>query len=133
MKKNIKFLGADGKEYAISPIEKIFCEKYIQLKGNGAEAILATGFKTKNRKSASAMASRRLLKPHIGQFLKSILTGNVSMSDDTEKVMKQLAFLITQNKSLSIKLRAIRLYNKLARRYPGQINHKKRGIARTDL
>ncbi|GAH59537.1 unnamed protein product [marine sediment metagenome] len=123
--KNIKFLGEGNKEYTISPIEKVFCEKYIEFRGNGTEAILAAGFKTKNRKSASAMASRRLLKPRIAQFLKSILSGNVSMSNDTEKVMKHLAFLITQNKSFSIKLRAIRLYNKLARRYPGQINHNK--------
>ncbi len=123
--KNIKFLGEGNKKYTISPIEKIFCEKYIGFRGNGTEAILAAGFKTKNRKSASVMASRRLLKPHIAQFLKSILGGNVSMSDDTEKVIKHLAFLITQNKSLSIKLRAIRLYNKLARRYPGQINYNK--------
>lgn len=123
--KNIKFLGEGNKKYVISPIEKVFCEKYIEFRGNGTEAILATGFKTKNRKSASAMASRKLLKPHIAQFLKSILSGNVSMSDDTKKVMKHLAFLIMQNKNLSMKLRAIRLYNKLARRYPGQINYKK--------
>lgn len=118
--KKIKFTGEDGRRYSISPEEKIFCEKYIEFQGNCTEAMLAAGLGKGSRRSIAAIGGWMLSKPYISQFLKLILHNRISVSNENESeiVRKQLLFLITQNQNLGAKMKAIRLYNKLARRYP---------------
>jgi len=118
--KKIKFIGEDRKRYSISPEAKIFCKKYIEFKGNCTEAMLAAGLGGRSRRSTAAIGGWMLSKPRISQFLELILHNRISINNENEvaAVRKELIFLITQRQDLRAKLRAIRLYNKLTRRYP---------------
>ena len=118
-RKNIKpkmfsFKGLDGKTYRLSHKEKKFCLCYLELFGNGVEAVRKAGYDTKNRAVASAIAYENLRKPHIFEFV-GLKLSEYGFSD--ENIMKHHLFLINQFADLKSKSKAIDMYYKLKGEY----------------
>lgn len=115
------FTGLDGKKYSLTLRQKHFAESYLVLGGNGAQAIIDSGydvnFKDKhgvdtgnpNYKLAAVMASENLIKPNISAFL----TFSLEKYGFTENnVEKQHLFLLNQYSDLRTKAKAIDMFYK---------------------
>lgn len=100
----------DGKTYSMTPKEKAFADKYLDLFGNGTRAIMGVYTNVKNPKVAAAMAYEYLRKPHIYEYVNSKLE-EAGFNDDN--VTKQHLFVINQQADLPSKTRAIELFYKL--------------------
>jgi hypothetical protein len=62
----IKFLGLDHKNYELNLKQKLFCDGYLNSKGDSILAIEGAGRKVNgNRRLASSIASENLIKPNI--------------------------------------------------------------------
>jgi len=118
-----KFTSLDGKEYKLNSKQKLFCDKYLNSRGDSISAVEGAGYKIGgNRKLASSIASENLTKPNICAYL------NLKLKEsglDDEFIDKQLLFLINQYSDLRVKLSAIDTYYKLKGRYaPKKIDIK---------
>lgn len=120
-KKLYSFIAEDGKEYSLTAMEKVFCELYLELQGNGTEAIIGAGYNVKNsrgeenRNLAKGMASEYLTKPNIFAYVTYLLT---RYGFDSESVEKQHLFLINQFGDLSAKAKGIDMFYKVKGKYP---------------
>lgn len=119
----IKFTGLDEKDYQINLKQKLFCDKYLNSKGDSISAVESAGYKINdNKRLASSIASENLTKPNICAYL------NLKLKEsglDDEFVDKQLLFLVNQYSDLRVKLSAIDTYYKLKGRYaPKKIDIK---------
>jgi hypothetical protein len=111
------FTGEDGNDYSLTMKEKLFCESYLQFRGNAVDAIIEAGYdcnfpnSTKpNRKLAAVMGYENLRKPHIYTYITTLLDEQGFNDDSAEK---QLHFLMQQDADLSTKKGALELYFKL--------------------
>ncbi len=110
-----------GQEYSMTLKEKLFCELFLKLNGNGTEAIIQAGYNVSkkngevNRKLAQSIATEYLSKPVIFEYINSLLNA----SGFTEKnVHKQHAFLINQFADLNAKSKGIDMFYKRFALYP---------------
>lgn len=115
------FKSENGQEYELSMQQKLFAEKYLELKGDSIEAIVQAGYNvTKkngeiNRNVAKVIASQNLTKLNIVEYINSLLDA----SGFTEKnVAKQHAFLIGQFADLNAKGKGIDMFYKRFGLYP---------------
>ena len=119
--KLFKYKGDDGKTYSMNLRQKNFCELYLELDGNGTEAIIQAGYNVTNsrgeinRSLAKSIASENLSKPYIFNYINGLLTRE---GFNSENVDKQHLFLINQHSDLSAKSKGIDMYNRLRGRYP---------------
>lgn len=101
----------------LKPKQERFCELYAssaEFFGNGAQSYIeAYGIHRKDYNTAKVNASKLLTNPNILKRIDELLEAAV-LND--EFVDKQLAFLITQNAELGVKVKAIGEYNKLRAR-----------------
>lgn len=122
----IKFTGEDKKNYAITVLDKNFCEKYLEFQGNGTEAYLEV-YDTEERrrlkngrlrnpmtaKTASVMASRKLGNDNICAYITTKLEEYGFCDTNAEK---QHLFVMNQFKDLHAKNKAVELFYKLKKR-----------------
>lgn len=115
----------DGKTYRMQPKEKLFCEAYLELKGDGVEAIIEAGYdvykKDKqgnelypNRKLAAVMAYENLRKPNLIAYVDSKLE---EYGFNDESVKRQHLFLLNQFADLTNKGKAVDMFYKLKGSY----------------
>ena len=126
----VRFKGDDGKQYGITFLEKEFCEKYLELYGNGTAAYLEVYDKPELRihisgknkgkqrppmtvKTASVQASKALGKVSICAYINTKLEEYGFCDTNAEK---QHLFVLNQHKDLHAKNKAIENYYKLKRR-----------------
>ena len=120
------FKGVDGKNYTIEYKQKLFCEYYLEFKGNRIDAMIEAGydvyFKSHgvstgvvNRNMAATMAAKMLRKVHIFAYITLKLK---EYGFDDDNVEKQHLFLINQFDDLSTKGRMIDSYYKLKGKFP---------------
>ena len=112
-----KFTAENGVEYELTLQEKLFCEKYLEFKGSGVDAIYEAGYKPKNRMVAYAMGSEMLRKEHISAYINVLLT-EYGYTDDN--VTKQHLFLINQFGDLTAKARGVDMFHKIKGNYAAQ-------------
>jgi hypothetical protein len=108
--------------------QRLFCQYYLETRGNGAEAAIKAGYGvTKDsglpdRRLAKSIASENLTKPHLLAYLNTLLEKS-GLND--QMVSAHLAFLINQFSDLPVKLRAIDMYYKLHGKYaPEKIDNQ---------
>ena len=109
-----KFTGLDGVEYSLSMKEKLFCEKYLEAKGNGVEAVFEAGYKPKNARVASSMAYNLLIKVDISAYITTKLE-EYGFNDDN--ATKQHLYLMNQFGDLPSKRGALDMFYKLGGKY----------------
>ncbi|MEK7498139.1 MAG: terminase small subunit [Patescibacteria group bacterium] len=103
------------KEPKLSLKQKLFCQAYVETRGNATEAVLRAGYSLSkknghpDRNLAKSIASENLTKPYISEYIKELLDKS---GLNNENVAIQLKFLISQFSDLSVKLRAIDVYYK---------------------
>jgi len=104
------FIDLDGKTHRLTLEQRLFCEKYVELRGCGAAAVRAAGYAVKNSKVAKAIAFENLTKPYLLRYIKFLLEG---MGLTNESVDLELLWIIQQNANLSAKVQGIREYNRM--------------------
>ena len=110
----LTFTGLDGIEHKLSLQEKLFCGAYLEMHGNGTDAIYEAGYEVANRKVAASMAYNMLQKPHIVSYV-NFLLDEYGYNDDS--VDKEHLFLIKQYGDLNAKARGIDMYRKMKGQY----------------
>lgn len=125
------FTGKDGKKYNLTLKQKLFCEYYLDFKGNGVEAVIRAGYdvyknrhgdpRIPNRRLAASIASENLTKPNISAYI------NLKLEESgftDENVRKHHLFLLTQFANLSVKAKAIDMFYKIRGDYaPERLEH----------
>lgn len=111
---NAPIVGRDGKQYTLTLRQQLFCEKYLEFRGNGVQAIFESGYKVKNARVAAAIASENLTKPNIIAYVNSQLE-KYGFNDDN--VTREHLFLINQYSDLQAKNKAVDMYYKLKGTY----------------
>lgn len=120
MEKLFKFRGLDGVDYSLTMKEKIFCEMYLDNKGNGTEAAYMV-YKPMNKNIAAVMARKILKKGHIMSYI-TMKLDEYGFNDDN--VDKQHLFLINQFGDLNAKSKGIDMFRKMKGQYaPEQIKY----------
>ena len=131
-----KFKAPDGKTYTITPKEKIFCDVYLEPRGNQTVAALeayeirnkhlceidwsklSTKDKIKRQgaeSTAATIGSKKIRKPTIKAYIDTVLTN----AGWVEKEVRIKHFdNVTQEKSVSASNKAIDMYYKLKGKYP---------------
>lgn len=121
-----KFTGLDKVEYRLTFQQKLFVESYLQMKGNGVEAIIEAGYDiwyrdrdgevtdNPNRRLCAVMASENLTKPNICAYVTFMLE-EYGFNDDN--IAKQHLFLINQFDDLAAKRGGIDMAYKLKGKY----------------
>lgn len=121
------FVGLDGKKYSLNLKQKLFCEFYLELGGNGVDAIIEAGYDitdsrgVQNKRLAASMASENLTKPNIYEYVK-LLFEEYGYTD--ENVEKQHLFLINQFGDLSAKAKGIDMFYKKKGAYKNELEVK---------
>lgn len=117
--------GSSTKRKRLNPQQELFCQYYAgsrEFYANGvASYIEAYNINTSipgAYNSAKSNAYKLLTKDYILDRINEIL-GDLIMND--EFVDKQLGFLMTQNAELSVKLNALKEYNKLKQRITDKV------------
>lgn len=105
----------DGKTYTMTLKEKLFCEFYLEFKGDGVDAIKEAGYDVKNNLVAASMAYENLRKPHLMVYINSLME-EYGFNDDN--VEKQHMFLLQQHADLKTKAKAVEMYYKLRGKFP---------------
>jgi len=126
-KKAVSFKKVDNKagllnEYGLNTKQEKFCQLYAtsgEFFGNGSECYAKAYGVKKTYRVAQVNASRLLSNAIICQRINGILEEN---GFNDVFVDKQLKFLLTQYSDLSVKLGAIREYNKLKRRITEKVD-----------
>lgn len=104
----------DGKTYTLTLKERLFCDAYLDFKGDGVQAIFEAGYDVKNAKVAAAMAWENLRKPNLMAYINSKLE-EAGFNDD--EAYKQHLFLLNQHSDLKSKAKAIDMYYRLKGTY----------------
>lgn len=104
----------DGKTYTMTMKEKLFCDAYLDFKGDGVDAIFEAGYECSNAKVAAAMAWENLRKPNLIAYINSKLE-EFGFNDD--EAYKQHLFLLNQHSDLKSKAKAIDMYYKIKGTY----------------
>lgn len=97
----------NGQSYTLTFKEKMFCECYLEMGGNGTDAIIEAGYDVNGRATARGMASEYLAKPNIFEYVNMLLE-KYGFNDDN--VMKQHLFLLNQDGDLRTKAKAIEMF-----------------------
>src|ERR1035437_4356551 len=119
--KIFRYKADNGQEYGLNLRQKLFCELYLELEGNGTQAAIEAGYNVTNvrgetnRNLAKSIATENLSKPAIFGFINVLLTRE---GFNSENVDKQHLFLVNQHSDLSAKAKGIDMFNKLRGRYP---------------
>ncbi len=121
----LSFANEDGKNHRLTLKQKLFCEEYLKLHGNGAKAAKAAGYAAKRDNTLKSIASENLTKPDILAYIK-ILLKEAGLSD--EAVDQEMLWVIRQNADLHAKMRGIAEYNKIRGRYASDKNEVKSEI-----
>lgn len=100
----------DGKTYRMTIKERLFCDAYLEFKGDGVDAVFEAGYKAKNALVAAAIAHENLRKPNLIAYINSKLE-EAGFNDD--EVYKQHLFLLNQHSDFKSKAKAIEMYYKL--------------------
>lgn len=100
----------DGKTYSMTLKEKLFCDAYLEFKGDGVDAVFEAGYEAKNAKVAAVIAWENLRKPNLIAYVNSKLE-EYGFNDD--EAFKQHLFLLNQHSDLKSKAKAVELYYKL--------------------
>jgi hypothetical protein len=116
-----EFIGNDNKKYRLTLKEKLFCERYLDYTGNGAEAAWSV-YKCKTIRIAASLAYENLIKPHIMAYVDKRIE-DIGFNDDNVK--KQHLFTLNQFSDLSAKNKAIDMFYRVKGQYaPENINLK---------
>jgi len=95
--------------------QRLFCDYYLNLQGNGTKAVIKAGYNVKgNKRLAATIASENLTKPNI---LAHIEQGLEKFGFNEGNIQKHHLFLIKQFANLSVKAKAIDMYYKLKGNY----------------
>lgn len=113
LKGTFTFKGLDNKEYKLTYKEKLFCETYLDFKGNGTSAAMEV-YDCANYKVAGSVAYENLRKPQIFQYVNTLLD-EYGFSD--ENVKKQHLFILNQMADLAAKNKGIDMFYKLKGEY----------------
>lgn len=123
-----QFAGLDGKQYNLSLKQKIFSERYLELLGNGTQAVIVSGYDVHSQNGrvninlAGAIASENLRKPNIYAYI-NLLLDKYGYSDNN--VEKQHLFLINQFDNFNAKAKGIDMYYKVKGKYaPERHEHR---------
>jgi len=114
------FKGLDEKIHKINFRQKYFVELYLELHGNGQDAIINSGYNVYNKNGAinynlaRVMASENLRKPNIVAYV-NLKMDQYGYNDDN--VFKQHLFLINQHSDLSAKSKGIDMFYKVKGSY----------------
>lgn len=104
----------DGRQYHLSFKQRLFCEKYLEFRGNGVEAVFAAGYKAKNAIVAKAIAYENLTKPYIVAYVNTLLD---QYGFNDEAVTREHLFLINQYGDIAGKAKGVDMYYKLKGAY----------------
>lgn len=105
---------ADGKTYKMTILQKLFCDHYLEFKGDGVNAVFKAGYNVKNAKEASAISWENLQKPNLIAYINHSLE-EAGFNDDN--VYKQHLFLVNQHADFPSKAKAIDMFYKLKGNY----------------
>ena len=112
-----RFTGLGGKKYKVTLKEKLFCEHYLDFKGNGVDAVFEAGYEAKNAQVAAVIAYENLTKPHINAYI-TLKLEEYGYSDDI--VEKQHLWLINQFANPQAKAKGIDMFYKVKNKYPAE-------------
>lgn len=127
-----KFKALNGKSYSLTVKQKMFCDLFLQYRGNGVDAIIGADYSVNyknqrgntnlpNRRLAASMASEYLTKPNILAYINLKLEES-GFTDDN--VRKHHLFLLNQFSNLSVKAKAIDMFYKIRGYYaPKKFEH----------
>ena len=104
------FVGIDGERYRLTLKQRIFCEKFIEFRGNATKAAGVAGYSAKKNDVLRVIASRNLTNDNILAYIRLLLRDG-GLSD--EGVDRELLFVLRQGHDLHAKMRAIQEYNKI--------------------
>ena len=112
-----RFTGLDGKKYKITMRQKLFCEAYLRLYGNGVEAVYAAKYNPSTYNSAKAIASQNLTLLNLCGYI-NLKLEEYGYSDDN--VEKQHLWLINQFANPQAKAKGIDMFYKVKNKYPAE-------------
>lgn len=118
-----------GEKHSLTPMQKLFCDLFLQYEYNGVDAVIGAGYqcyyprtKTPNRIIASSMARENLQKPSISAYIEKHFE-DTGLNDST--IDKHWLFNVVQFSDLNAKNKAIDMYNKKRARYaPDRVEGK---------
>lgn len=105
---------ADGKTYTMTLKERLFCEAFLDFKGDGVDAVYEAGYNPKNSMVAASLAHENLRKPNLIAYINSKLE-EYGFNDDN--VEKQHLFLLNQSADLKTKSKAVDMFYQLKGKY----------------
>jgi len=115
------FIGLDGKEYKLTPLQKRFCDYFFEFDYNSTDAAIEAGYKcfhpdgkTPNRKVAGVVARENLQKPVVIAYIAKKFE---DMGLNDQIVNKHLLFNIVQFADLRAKNKAIDIYKRTKGQY----------------
>jgi len=100
----------DGKTYTMTLKEQLFCDYYLEFKGDGVDAVYEAGYEVKNAKVAAAISYENLRKPNLIAYIDSKLE---ECGFNDESVKKQHLFLLNQHADFKTKAKAIDMFYRL--------------------
>ena len=108
------FTGEGRKSQKLTLKQRLFCKKYVALRGNGVAAARAAGYSTSSYNVLHAIASENLQKPTLLDYIQ-ILLKEEGLTD--ESVDRELLLVVRQDADLMAKMRGISEYNKIRGRH----------------
>jgi len=127
------FTGKDKKKYRLTVREKLFCELFLDLQGNGTQAA-ESAYNCKKIGTATSIAYDNLTKVHIMAYINKRLDERGFNDDNVEK---QHLFVLNQFGDLSAKNKAIDMFYKLKGNYSPEkiqiLKRKYQGLSNAEL
>lgn len=122
------FIGTDGKEYSLTPLQFKFVDAMLGLDKTGFEAVIEAGYNVFNdegkinKNLCWSIATENLSKPAILEYLRTELQ---SVKMTKESMMIEMSFLAFQRFDLKTKAKAIDMFWKMIGEYaPEKHEHK---------
>lgn len=98
--------------------QKLFAQKYVELKGNGTRAVMAV-YDSKNPQSAKALAHQNLDKPVVQEEIRKVLQSvGLTMTNAGEYLKTAISSGLGEKATNSDSLRGLDMLFKLHNAYP---------------
>ena len=114
---SFSFTDEAGESRRLTLKQKLFAEKFVELRGNATQAAKSAGYRAKNDNVFASIGSENLTNPKILDYVRILLRG-AGFSD--EAVDRELLSVIQQSGDLPAKMRGIAEYNKIRGRHAAE-------------
>ena len=118
------FKAPNGKNYRLTPKQKLFCDYYIKTL-NGVQSAFEVS-DTKDYKTAASMASENLIKPNIVAYL-TLQFARFNITPD--ETMAHLGYLVRQFSDLGAKGRGVDMSLKVFGKYAAEKKEIEHGVS----